>query len=118
MAADQPQFAVINAHISLGDGDLAIPNRLDLCSCQHDAGLELFLDEVIVKRAPAARKTVDRRPAPLAADFVAHDDAHQGGIGLPPFENRLRPLAEGRLDVPFGDGIEGFMRIEEVFRIG
>src|SRR5690606_10221957 len=52
MAADQPQFAVIDAHISLGDGDLAIPNRLDLCSCQHDAGLELFLDEVIVKRAP------------------------------------------------------------------
>jgi hypothetical protein len=49
MAADQVDLAALDDNVSFLELDAVVANGLDLPPLQHDAGLVLFLDEVVVK---------------------------------------------------------------------
>ena len=48
----QPQLPLLDRGIALGDVRAALPHRLDLGSLQNDANFEVFLDGIIIARAP------------------------------------------------------------------
>jgi hypothetical protein len=49
LAADQEQLAVADHHIAVGQLHLALAQGLDLPAFQHHAGLEAFLEEIVVR---------------------------------------------------------------------
>lgn len=52
VCADQPQLTVGDAHVRLTDGNLALANRLDLRSGQHDSCLERVAYRIVMECAP------------------------------------------------------------------
>jgi hypothetical protein len=50
LAADQIQLAIANDHIAVGELHLALAGGFDLPAFQHHACLELFFEEVVVRR--------------------------------------------------------------------
>ena len=68
VAVDQPQLGAFDGGVAFGDVGLALAQRLDLGAFQHDAGLEVVLDEVVV----AGLAVLGRDAAARALLFRGH----------------------------------------------
>jgi hypothetical protein len=107
MCSDEPQFPIINAHVSLADGYLAIADGFDLGAGERYSSLNGLFNEIVVKGAPILTHypIAAWRVSIRTCVFLGHKQHYR--VRVVPPSNRTPTKAEFRRLVPDWIRIDG-----------